>query len=331
MTDLLVADAVDKQFDIRKGLVERLFKPVKHVHAVNSVSFAVKRGETLGLIGESGCGKSTLARVVLRLQEPTGGRIVFDGHDITGLSAAEMAPYRRRMQIVFQDPYASLNPRKTVEDIVGLPLKVHEKLKPRAARERVAAMLEKVGLNADHMERFPHQFSGGQRQRISIARALILSPDFVVCDEAVSALDASVQAQILLLLAELRESLSLTYLFISHNIAVVGYISDRVAVMYLGEIVEMGPSREVIANPQHPYTQMLMAALPRLDGETHRHEQRATEPPSPLNRLPGCPFQTRCPKVQALCRDTPPPLRETKPGRLVACHFAEMKVTEPAS
>jgi oligopeptide/dipeptide ABC transporter ATP-binding protein len=331
MTDLLVADNIDKQFDIRKGLVERLLKPAKRVHAVNNVSFTVERGETLGLIGESGCGKSTLARVLLRLQEPTGGRILFDGNDITKLPAKELIAYRRRMQIVFQDPYASLNPRKTVEQIVGLPLKIHEKLGARAMRDRVAQILEKVGLSADHLERFPHQFSGGQRQRISIARALILNPEFVVCDEAVSALDASVQAQILLLLTELRRSLSLTYLFISHNIAVVGYISDRVAVMYLGEIVEMGPSRAVVARPQHPYTQMLMAALPRLDGQSRRGPQRATEPPSPLNRLPGCPFQTRCSIVQAVCRETPPPLRATGADRLVACHFAETHAAELAS
>jgi peptide/nickel transport system ATP-binding protein len=320
---LVTAESVGKSFDIRKGIVERLMRnDARRVRAVSNVSLGISRGETLGLIGESGCGKSTLARVLLRLQEPSSGRITFDGADITALSRREMLPYRKRMQIVFQDPYASLNPRRTVFDIVGLPLSVHEKLGKRAMRDRVVQMLERVGLAAAHLDRFPHQFSGGQRQRINIARALVANPEFVVCDEAVSALDASVQAQILLLLAELRKSFGLTYLFISHNIAVVGYLSDRIAVMYLGEIVETGPAREVIANPQHPYSQMLMAALPRLDG-IRRHEiRRDIDPPSPFDRPSGCAFAPRCRLAKDTCRETAPLLRVTGQGRMAACHFA---------
>jgi oligopeptide/dipeptide ABC transporter ATP-binding protein len=222
---------------------------------------------------------------------------------------------------VFQDPYASLNPRRTVADIVSLPLRVHEKLGNPAIRDRVVQMLERVGLAAGHLDRFPHQFSGGQRQRINIARALVANPEFVVCDEAVSALDASVQAQILLLLAELRKSLGLTYLFISHNIAVVGYLSDRIAVMYLGEIVESGPAREVIAAPQHPYSQMLMAALPRLDGARRHEIRRDIDPPSPFDRPRGCAFAPRCRLAKDICREAAPALRTTGQGRVAACHF----------
>jgi oligopeptide/dipeptide ABC transporter ATP-binding protein len=318
----VMAEGVGKSFDMRKGIVERVTLSAAHcVQAVSNVSLGINRGETLGLIGESGCGKSTLARVLLRLQEPSSGRIVFDGADITALSQREMVPYRKRMQIVFQDPYASLNPRRTVADIVALPLRVHEKLGKRAMRERVVHMLEQVGLAAAHLERFPHQFSGGQRQRINIARALVANPEFVVCDEAVSALDASVQAQILLLLAELRKSLGLTYLFISHNIAVVGYLSDRIAVMYLGEIVESGTARELIANPQHPYSQMLMAALPRLDGVRRHEARRDIDPPSPFDRPPGCAFAPRCTLAKDICRETAPALRMTRQGHMAACHF----------
>jgi len=319
---LVMAENLGKSFDMRKGFVERLLQgKTRSVQAVSNVSLGIGRGETLGLIGESGCGKSTLARVLLRLQEPSAGRITFDGADITALSRSEMRPYRKRMQIVFQDPYASLNPRRTVADIIGLPLRVHEKLNRTAIRDRVVQMLERVGLSAAHLDRFPHQFSGGQRQRINIARALVANPEFVVCDEAVSALDASVQAQILLLLAELRKGLGLTYLFISHNIAVVGYLSDRIAVMYLGEIVESGPAREVIANPQHPYSQMLMAALPRLDGARRPDVRREVDPPSPFDRPPGCTFAPRCSLAKDICRESAPALRTTGRGRMAACHF----------
>jgi oligopeptide/dipeptide ABC transporter ATP-binding protein len=319
---LVTAEGIAKSFDTRRGLVERLLQnDARAVRAVSNVSLVIRRGETLGLIGESGCGKSTLARVLLRLQEPSAGRITFDGADITALSHKQMQPYRKRMQIVFQDPYASLNPRRTVADIVALPLHVHERLGKGAIRDRVVEMLERVGLAATHLDRFPHQFSGGQRQRINIARALVAHPEFVVCDEAVSALDASVQAQILLLLADLRKSLGLTYLFISHNIAVVGYLSDRIAVMYLGEIVESGPARAVIAHPQHPYSQMLMAALPRLDGARRHEIRRDIDPPSPFARPSGCAFAPRCGLAKDICHETAPVLRATGDGRMAACHF----------
>jgi oligopeptide/dipeptide ABC transporter ATP-binding protein len=324
-TALLAARDLTKTFDIRKGLSERLLVRDGYlVRAVDGISFEIARGETLGLIGESGCGKSTLARVVLRLQEPTSGEIQFDGREIGRASPQEMRALRKRMQIVFQDPFASLNPRRTVGQIIELPLGIHE---PRVARgerrERAAQILERVGLPASHLDRYPHQFSGGQRQRINIARALIVRPDLVVCDEAVSALDASVQAQILNLLGELKAELGLTYLFISHNLAVVGSVSDRIAVMYLGRIVEVGPARAIAANPSHPYTQLLFKALPRLDGRKPQRLAASGDPPSPIRIPSGCRFHTRCPIAVKRCREADPQLEETPDGRMVACHLAE--------
>ena len=257
---------LSKHFDLRKGLA-RLVSGREHhlIKAVNDVDMTIFRGETVGLIGESGCGKTTLGRTVLRLLEPTSGRIVFDGQDITQLDEEALKPHRRRMQIIFQDPYASLNPRRTVEEIVGLPLRLHERTTSESIRERVGTLLERVGLKASHIRRYPHQFSGGQRQRIGIARALIVNPEFVVCDEPVSALDVSIQAQIIELLDDLKNDLQLTYLFISHDLSVIGYVADRIVVMYLGEVVETGTADQVLDDPRHPYTRSLLSAVPRLD------------------------------------------------------------------
>ncbi|WP_329601623.1 dipeptide ABC transporter ATP-binding protein [Paraburkholderia antibiotica] len=298
-------------------------KAGRTVRAVNHASFSIARGETLGLIGESGCGKSTLGRAVLRLHEPTAGKVLFDGVDITSLDARELKRMRARMQIVFQDPYSSLNPRKTVEQIVSLPLQLQGGVQPREMRDRVAFMIESVGLKADHLRRYPHQFSGGQRQRIGIARALIANPAFLVCDEPVSALDVSIQAQVIQLLENLKRERGLTYLFISHDIGVIGYVSNRIAVMYLGEIVETGPSRSVLENPAHPYTQALLSAAPQVD-EPERKRNRIElrgELPSPLDPPAGCKFHSRCPYAQEICRKVEPRAVEIGGGQSVACHL----------
>lgn len=300
---LLSVTGLVKHYEKSRSLAERLLgKPRTRVHAVNSVSLTIGRGETLGLIGESGCGKSTLGRTVLRLHEPSAGSIHFDGTDITTLAPDLLTKMRARMQIVFQDPYASLNPRKTVREIVGLPLALQGTVDPAQREQRVRAMLTRVGLRDDQIGRYPHQFSGGQRQRIGIARALITHPELVVCDEPVSALDVSIKAQILELMSELKKELGLTYLFISHDIAVVGYLADRIAVMYLGEIVEVGPARDVMRAPRHPYTQALMSAVPRV--EAHARRQRIVlkgDLPSPIDPPTGCKFHTRCPNAMPRC------------------------------
>jgi peptide/nickel transport system ATP-binding protein len=310
-------------FPIRSGLV--LDRHVGDVKAVDGVSLRIERGETLGLVGESGCGKSTVGRALLRLYEPTGGKITFDGQDITHLNEGEMRPLRKRMQMVFQDPYASLNPRHSVGRMVGEPLRVHG-LGGKNMGKKVRELLTTVGLPADAATRYPHEFSGGQRQRIGLARALALNPDFIVCDEPVSALDVSIQAQIVNLLELLQTEFDLTYLFIAHDLAVVRHISDRIAVMYLGQIMELSPADDLYENPLHPYTISLLSAIPIPDPAVERGRSSILlqgDLPSPANPPQACRFHTRCPYVQpTLCRDEEPALRQVD-THLVKCHFAE--------
>jgi peptide/nickel transport system ATP-binding protein len=312
-------------FPIRSGIV--LDRHIGDIKAVDDVSLSIHRGETLGLVGESGCGKSTVGRTILRLYEPTAGKILFEGRDITNLGENELRPLRRRMQMVFQDPYASLNPRHSVGRIVGEPLKVHGLSKGKETGKRVRELLEIVGLPADASGRYPHEFSGGQRQRIGLARSLALNPDFIVCDEPVSALDVSIQAQIINLLENLQSDFELTYLFIAHDLAVVRHISDRIAVMYLGKIVEISPAAELYDDPLHPYTISLLSAVPIPDPVVERERETillAGDLPSPANPPPACRFHTRCPYVQPTrCREDEPELRRLAPGHVVACHWAE--------
>jgi peptide/nickel transport system ATP-binding protein len=321
---LVELDDVRVWFPIKSGLV--LDRHVGDVKAVDGVSLTINRGETLGLVGESGCGKSTLGRAILRLYEPTSGRIVFDGRDITTLSEADMRVVRRRMQMIFQDPYASLNPRHSVERIVGEPLRVHGVASGDEVGARVRQLLEVVCLPADAASRYPHEFSGGQRQRIGLARSLALNPELVVCDEPVSALDVSIQAQIINLMEELQRELGLTYLFIAHDLAVVRHISTRIAVMYLGKIVEVASADDLYDNPLHPYTITLLSAIPIPDPEIERSRRQIRvegDLPSPSNPPLGCRFHTRCPFVQPTrCSDEEPELRKLE-DHLVSCHFAE--------
>ena len=323
MTALVEAANLVKHYTLGHGLGERLLRqPPRTVRAVEDVSLSVARGETLGLIGESGCGKSTLGRLLLRLHDPNSGSIRFDGREIATLPDAALRPLRRRMQIIFQDPYASLNPRRTVREIVALPLALHETLRGPEAELRVAEMLDRVGLARAHMGRYPHQFSGGQRQRIGIARALILRPDFVVCDEPVSALDVSVQAQVLALLRELRDEMGLSLLFISHDLAVVAHLAARIAVMYLGRVVEEGARDAILRRASHPYTQSLLASVPRLTGAKTMQRTPTGDLPSPLSPPAGCAFHPRCPAAGPRCRrELPRRVALDAAGHMAACHL----------
>jgi peptide/nickel transport system ATP-binding protein/oligopeptide transport system ATP-binding protein len=324
MTDtpaLLEISDLKKHYPVRSGILRR---KVGTVHAVDGVSFTVGVGETLGLVGESGCGKSTVARSILRLVEPTGGSIRLNGLDITHLGKAELRPHRRAMQIVFQDPFASLNPRMTAGDIVGEPLAVHGLATGNKKRERVAELFEQVGLRPDQMQNYPHQFSGGQRQRICIARALSLGPSLIVCDEPVSALDVSIQAQVINLLIDLQRKHHFSYLFIAHDLAVVAHISHRVAVMYLGRIVEIAEKRELFANPRHPYTQALLASVPIANPRTKRLTVLLDgDVPSPINPPPGCAFHTRCRYAMERCKVETPGLAGVGEQHQVACFLNE--------
>ncbi|MDQ0218473.1 dipeptide ABC transporter ATP-binding protein [Peribacillus cavernae] len=322
MTQVLVkVENLKKHFPIKGGL---LGKTVGEVKAVDGVSFFINKGETLGLVGESGCGKSTTGKILLRLLEPSEGKIYFEGEDITTLSSAEMRKKRREMQMVFQDPFASLNPRHTVEKILEEPLLVHGVKSRAERRKRVKELLEVVGLSSYHAKRYPHQFSGGQRQRIGIARALAVNPKLIIADEPVSALDVSIQSQVLNLLQDLQKEFDLTYLFIAHDLGVVRHISDRVGVMYLGNIVELSDSEQLYKNPKHPYTQALLSAVPIPDVEYQKERIILQgEVPSPSNPPKGCPFHTRCPKAMDTCVSVRPLLKEIEPGHYAACHLYE--------
>jgi len=317
---LVEVQHLKQYFPVRSG---RLLDK-KVVKAVDDVSFYINKSETLGLVGESGCGKTTTGRTLLRLYEPTGGKIIYDGKDITH---ADMLPYRRKMQIVFQDPYASLDPRMTVGDIVGEAIDIHKLAKSaRERRERIVELLNMVGLNTEHANRYPHEFSGGQRQRIGIARALAVNPEFIVCDEPISALDVSIQAQVVNMFEELQARLGLTYLFISHNLSVVKHISSRIGVMYLGKLVELADSNELTFHSVHPYTRSLISAIPVADPRSARSTRRIVlegDVPSPVDPPSGCRFRTRCPYADERCAGEDPEFREVSPGHYAACHHPD--------
>ena len=317
---LIQVEGLKMHFPITQGII--LQRQVGSIKAVDGLDFDIRRGETLGLVGESGCGKSTTGRAILQLYRPTAGHVYFEGEDLTQMKGERLRRQRRRMQMIFQDPYASLNPRMTVGNIVGEPLEVHNIASGKERRERVQELLQVVGLNPYFINRYPHEFSGGQRQRIGIARALAVKPDFIVCDEPISALDVSIQAQIINLLEELQEQFGLTYLFIAHDLSVVRHISDRVAVMYLGKIVELTDRDTLYANPLHPYTQALLSAVPIPDPVIEAKRQRIIlegDVPSPANPPKGCNFCTRCPRVMPICKENEPPFKDVGNDHRVAC------------
>jgi oligopeptide/dipeptide ABC transporter ATP-binding protein len=323
MTALLRVRDLRKHYPVRKGLLGRA---VAKVHAVDGISFSIAERETLGLVGESGCGKSTAGKTILRLLDPTAGTIEWRGQRIERLGRAAMRPFRRELQAVFQDPYSSLNPRLRAADIVAEPLRNYERLGAAAAREQVAWLFEKVGLRADQMVKYPHEFSGGQRQRLGIARALAVRPKLIVCDEPVSALDVSVQAQVINLLEDLQAEFGVSYLFVAHDLAVVEHISHRVAVMYLGKIVELTDKKSLFREPQHPYTEALLSAVPVPDPRARKKRIILQgDVPSPITPPPGCRFHTRCPYAEARCRREEPVMKEVRPGHLVACHLRDVK------
>jgi oligopeptide/dipeptide ABC transporter ATP-binding protein len=322
-TNLLEVAGLQKYFPVRRGVLQRQSGAVQ---AVDGLDFTVRRGETLSLVGESGCGKTTTGRLLTRLLEPTAGTIEFDGRDITHLSMGQMRPLRKDIQMVFQDPYSSLNPRHTIGTIVGAPFRLQKVQTPNGVKKAVQDLLELVGLSPEHYNRYPHEFSGGQRQRIGIARTLALRPKLIVADEPVSALDVSIQAQVINLLEDLQQELDLTYVMIAHDLSIVRHVSDRVAVMYLGKIVEIGEASQVYKAPKHPYTVALMSAVPLPDPSRRTKRDRirlSGDVPSPLNPPPACRFHTRCWKAQDICRTVEPPLAELATGQLAACHFPE--------
>lgn len=317
--ELLRVAGLVKHFPVRGGALNRV---VNHVKAVSGVSFSVRRGEVLGLVGESGSGKTTVGRLVLRLEEATEGTVVFDGADIMRLSRAEMRRIRSRMQIIFQDPYASLNPRERVRTVIGHALALHDIGPPEARADRAVELMEQVGLSSALLDRFPHEFSGGQRQRIGIARALAVNPDFIVADEPVSALDVSVQAQVINLLSDLKDRLDLTMLFIAHDLAVVEHVCDRVAVMYLGKIMEIAPADTLYREPNHPYTEALLSAVPTPEpGRRRKRISLSGDIPSPIDPPSGCVFRTRCPRAESICAEQAPELKPVGPDHLSACHL----------
>lgn len=318
---ILRVENLKMYFPIKTGFFQRHEGDVK---AVDDVSFFVYRGETLGLVGESGCGKTTTGRAIIQLYKPTGGRVRFDDMELVGLTGEELRKMRRKMQMIFQDPYASLNPRMSVVDIIGEPLDVHSIKSSKGRNERIAELMELVGLNPGLMNRYPHEFSGGQRQRIGLARALALNPDLIICDEPISALDVSIQAQVVNVLEELQDRLGLTYLFIAHDLSMVRHISDRTAVMYLGKVVELADKDELYNQPLHPYTQALLSAVPIPDPASERERQRIIldgDVPSPANPPSGCNFHPRCPQAQQVCQEVEPEWQEASPDHWVACHL----------
>jgi oligopeptide transport system ATP-binding protein len=320
---LLTVDNLVKHFLIKKGVF--FTKTIGAVHAVDGISFVIKRGETFGLVGESGCGKSTTGRAILQLHRPTSGSVVFDGSDLVQMKGEDLRKMRRKMQMIFQDPYSSLNPRMTVGDIIGEPLIIHNLATGKQMQERVEELLQLVGLDPRFSDRYPHEFSGGQRQRIGVARALALNPSFIVCDEPIAALDVSIQAQVVNLLEDLQSKFNLTYLFIAHDLSMVRHISDRIAVMYLGIIVELAGADDLFDNPLHPYTQALMSAVPVADPAAEEKRQRIIlegDVPSPVHIPPGCRFHTRCPIAVEQCKVDVPTWREIRPDHFAACHLA---------